>query len=158
MTPKINDWAPWMLKFCYQYIEKCNRESSALQANAAAIAASMIGPQPIDVIQPTSPVTPKGSYLYVYGEDNESREITWNIRAQNTFNELQSVLRLLGAQPEVLIPADAFEEVVPEDIPPELIAIDDVPRTGDLTTAGFSDAMTDEEFARFLQQNSDDLD
>lgn len=156
MSQRVAEWAPWMLKFCYQYVEKCKREAEAIQANTFANAVSSIGP----VLPATAAVQtgPKGSYLHVLGESDEEREITWTVRAEKTFTELQEVIRWLGGQPDTLIPLDTFEDVVAEAIP-DLVS-DDVVIAHDQSSSAtkgnplvLSDAMTDEELAAYLAQS-----
>jgi len=94
---KVSVWAPWMLKVIYRYMNQCSTSNSAV----------------MDAIAATSSSTANGSsgsgpYLYVYGEAESDSEIAWTVRAEKTFVELNSCIVSLGANPDLLIPDDAF--------------------------------------------------
>ncbi|CAE7524592.1 unnamed protein product [Symbiodinium microadriaticum] len=168
---KINEWAPWILKFCYQFGEKMRKETIALEFE-----------QSIKSTTPSDANTPapkkRGPFLTIYGECQPECEDTWVERGGKTFNLVQEVIRAMGAVPEVLIPADAFDDVVsavggssPDAAIaiPDDIALPDTPDTGTIGVGGavvnvnggstlpeaaFGDAMTDEEFARFMAETA----
>ena len=112
------------------------------------------------------PPPQRGEYLVVYGESEEDRYCTWVDRAENAFALLREALMSMGASPEALIPADAF-----------VLDSDGFLGDGGITTSvdrgvggsgtfgvqghlsgtvlghGYTegDAMTDEQYAAFLQ-------
>ena len=84
---RVNQWAPWMLKFCFQF-EKCCTEDAA-----------------------TETVHSLFDSYYIYGESDAEREITWKQRAENTNQILQAVVIALGGDCNVLIPEDTFMDI-----------------------------------------------
>jgi hypothetical protein len=95
----VHGWAPWMLKFCFQFKDKCERDtltSVSLNDN-----------------EDSSSSDTKGVYLYIFGEEESMREITWVNRANTTFLLLQEAVRKSGGNPDLLIPTDAFSTELP---------------------------------------------
>jgi len=166
---KVASWAPWMLKFCFQF-ERKSADEAALAKQTSSIAASattttanqnpltppgqfsavavnqeaQVAPltnqmdaqntltsattqtqtQTVtwaDTTQLPPPYAPsansvtaatntpaKGSFLIVYGEADDERELSWETRAERTKDLLMAILVEMGAQPDALIPEDAF--------------------------------------------------
>jgi hypothetical protein len=131
-TPiKIQTWAPWMLKFCFRFVNKYEKE-----ANDSAIAKSIADASSSSMMSDVSIIPPlseqKGSYIIVYGEREEEREILWIKRAEDTLELLRDVLISSGAQPDALIPEDTFTTPSPpDDDMPSLITVEE-----DLYSAG----------------------
>eukprot|EP01041_Mallomonas_annulata_P001788 gene1788-3471_t len=150
-TSKIEVWASWMLKFCYQFLEKCKKDTLS-QLSGTFI-------NPFDMVVDGVVVAPKGPYLLVFGDSDTEHELTWEERADSTFRRLQEVLTSMGAVPGELIPADTFIDT-------------DEGRDGAMGGAnkgmGITDIgngnvngltpdypMTDEEYAKYLQNQED---
>ena len=81
--------------------------------------------------------------IVVYGEDNEDREISWCARAEKSFQLLNHYLTSIGANPDLLIPDDAFNDI---DVSSKKNSSKDVI---DLT----GDCLSDEEMALFFPNN-----
>jgi hypothetical protein len=160
---KIAEWAPSILKFCFQFQERMKKEALALDFEKQVKATSSNA-------DPNPPKN-KGPFLVVFGESEPEREDTWEDRGSKTFDLVQEVIRMMGGSPDALIPADTFDEfsgagasadsaiLIPDDPIPALI---DVGTGGSSNVNGpllpetaLSDAMTDEEFARYLASTVD---
>ncbi len=117
-SSKFQSWAPWMLKFCFRFNNKCSSEQQEQINNAStqtqlnqAIIASHGQPSAPDAAAKgadSNPLLTKGPYLLVYGETEEEREITWARRADATFQLLSAFISGRGGQPDNLMPEDAF--------------------------------------------------
>jgi hypothetical protein len=206
---KVESWAPWLLKFCFRFCNRCAAEQAANfpsvspqknQVNQAILARNNNGTKNSTETKsvtfqanPTvhapngtttddaasgassgvvSTLAQQGPFVRVYGEDPElDGTQTWAQRAQRTSELLHHLLLSLGAQPDALIPTDTFE-----DDPASISASPSVTNFGTMTTAavhpqplpsnnpalmkpivqdltgeaGYADAMTDEEFAKYL--------
>ena len=157
---KINEWAPWILKFCYQFVEKMRKEEIALEFEQSAKATA-----------PARSTPRKGPFLTIYGESPPECEDTWVQRGNKTFELVQEVLRAMGQVPDLLIPADAFEEypsgvstspipaiAVPDDVTLLDAVLDkgvgNVNGSSSIAEAALGDAMSDEDFARYLAESS----
>jgi hypothetical protein len=171
MKSRLSEWAPWILKFCYQFVQKTSQDlqtatvtaSVTTQSSSSGVPAAATGTGSGELKKP------KGLYLRIYGEGEEERELNLSDRADKTFDLVQSTIRTMGAHPDTYIPVDAFEVIETsadnDDIPTETLAriLEEETKTMDVGTgtgAGgdgipFSDAMTDEEFARFLASTID---
>ena len=57
----------------------------------------------------------KGPFVLVFGERNDECEQTWMQRADNTFSALQAFLTSLNANPNELMPEDAFLNISTND-------------------------------------------
>jgi len=88
---RVSMWAPWMLKFCFQFEKCCTEEAS------------------METIHSTH-----DSY-YIYGESDAERDISWKQRAENTNQILQAVITSLGGDCNVLIPEDTFIDIISFD-------------------------------------------
>lgn len=118
----ITSWAPWMLQFAYQYLEKVRKEEQLAMALALSASASATGSNSSNISSTSTSSDPSGSskeecllvlpgpFLVIHGEGPDDRERNWTLRSEALFALLQSVLRALGEQPEILIPATAFED------------------------------------------------
>lgn len=124
---KVTVWAPWMLKVAYRYMSQCSTTNSAMMD---AIAAS------------SSSSTTSGPYLFVYGEAESDREITWKLRSENTFSELNSCIMSVGANPDALIPEDAFGT--------------DITTDSVKSNVNNANSVSDEDLARYFQ-NAENL-
>ena len=103
----IGSWAIWMLKFCYQFLEKSRREdqmSLALQLSASNSDNSS------STVDEAALLNKSGPYMIVFGEGEDDREISWTARSGTCFTKLQTLLRHLGEEPDALIPVEAFED------------------------------------------------
>jgi hypothetical protein len=140
---KITTWAPWMLKFCFRFVNKCGAEQRQFdfpqvspeknQVNQA-IRAMVGGTQGAETrsvsFQPTPtvciptgtgasppPALAQGPFVRVYGEDVEAEGTpTWLQRAERTSLALHALLLSLGARPDDLIPVDTFDEETPSAV------------------------------------------
>jgi hypothetical protein len=184
MKNRLAEWAPWILKFCFQYLQKTSQELQSSSSTPAPISGPVLpgaAPPAADVGNgdgngkssgssgSDSVVVPpkKGLYLRIYGEGEEDRELNTAERAAKTFEIVQQVMRTMDAVPDAYIPVDAFEVVdvnETDDIPSETLAriLNEETKSSSMEvgtgTAGdlaLSDAMTDEEFARFLASTLD---
>lgn len=207
---KITSWAPWMLKFCFRFTNKCTREqaecavpvadadklklNAAIErahdktASASSTTSPLISKKPtvfvctMDTVGSADPLTSKGPFLRVHGEDQETESTqTWVQRAEKTSQMLYALLNSLGASPDALLPADTFDEevaVVPaltnhsnsnSSAPgcystPTSAAVHPMPlgqSKGTQSGAGnsvtfpqFADGMSDEELAQLLQDGA----
>jgi hypothetical protein len=97
---KVNTWAPWMLKAVFKFMNQC----TSTHSNVVDLISAMSSTTPSS----SSPSSASGPFLFVYGEADSEREINWGARAEKTFSELSSFLLSVGANPELLIPDDAF--------------------------------------------------
>lgn len=137
---KINNWAPWMLKFCFRFTDKCTKEqaecavpiadadkqklNAAIERVQDKLAKDASTASPLRTKKPAgagnntvtfgpaeSPLLAKGPYLRVYGEDAETDSTqTWVQRAEKTSQMLHALLIRLGASPDALLPLDTFYE------------------------------------------------
>ena len=100
---RVSVWAPWMLKVVYRYMNQCNNgagnvaDAIAASANASSNCSSSSGSS--------------WPYIFVYGEEESDREISWASRAEKTFAELNALIISAGANPDTLIPDDTFAAV-----------------------------------------------
>jgi hypothetical protein len=99
-----------------------NKDNDFIKGYSPPRADVVIGPQlpsAIAVEQPTPTSSnnvleidltniEKGPFFMIYGEDDTERESTWRARACKTFEELNSFLVSIGANPDSLIPDDTF--------------------------------------------------
>jgi hypothetical protein len=184
IKPKINTWAPWMLKFSYQLMNKYIQEYDTLSAlypsNTSTSSISDSGSSSyLDALNTnvdTNTKIEKGPYLIIYGENDDERELTWKDRSERTFQYLHASITRMGSNPELLLPDDSFviDGPVPllEDIPNRpAVSIDSTVGSsggGCNTTlyndsAGiatatpileFRDGMTDEELDAYLAQSN----
>lgn len=153
---KIADWAPSFLKFSFQFQERMKKEAMALEfENQVKATAPSADP---------NPPKKKGPFLVIFGESEPEREDTWVERGAKTFDLVQEVIRMMGGSPDALIPADTFDEFSGASADAAIVIADDsIPPLIDVGTGGgkningpmlpesaLGDAMTDEEFARFL--------
>jgi hypothetical protein len=182
---RLTPWAPWVLKFLFRFQTKCaneSRESSELlnsqtQINQAILAShapgGAVSAASVDSTAPTAviPSAQKGSYLVVFGETEEEREATWATRSERAFQMLQRLLESVNANIDALMPEDAFDdpgamEVDASCVDPDLGAA--MAPLGPHTTyddkgnvvsemAAAGGAMTDEEFALFMESGKMDL-
>jgi hypothetical protein len=195
MKNRLSDWAPWILKFCFQYVQKTSQElqnsstptpttavvsgpvlpvtatASPSSPPVATVPAVVTGPGPTPSSGSGSgtdvAVVPKkkGLFMRIYGEGEEDRELNTAERALKTFEIVQQVMRRMDAVPDAYIPVDAFEVVDlsgVDDIPSETLAriLDEESKSSmdvgtGTTDLALSDAMTDEEFARYLASTLD---
>lgn len=177
----VRSWAPWMLLFSYKHENKCRLEAdsvSMLTAKPPSVVEDVTvteAEKPADSVPPAAPKIVKGPYLVVYGETESDRESTNLARAERCFQSLKDVLISMGANIDALIPIEAFEEPVLNDA--EINAALDAAALTSIGTVGAAegpssssssshsiavggddpmggyvgDHMTDEEFARYLQ-------
>jgi len=96
---KLYEWAPWVLKFCFQFTEKLRHKDLALKLfDQASVSSVCMSSESV------------GSYIEVHGESEDQRTSSWINRAERTFLLVQKVLETMGEVPDNLIPPDAFEE------------------------------------------------
>jgi len=137
---KVSVWAPWMLKVIYRYMSQCSTTNSAMMdAIAASSSSSTASPN-------NGSSSGSGPYVYVYGEAESDCEIAWTVRAEKTFVELNSCIVSVGANPDALIPDDAFVQNVG--------TTDSVKSTANIGSP--SNGVTDEDLARYFQ-NAENL-
>jgi len=84
---RVSMWAPWMLKFCFQFQKSCTDDTTAA----------------VYIINDN---------IYVYGENDNERDILWKQRAENTLQILQDVITALGGDCNNLIPEDTFSDTI----------------------------------------------
>jgi ubiquitin C-terminal hydrolase len=70
----VNSWAGWMAKFLMQHM---------ISTGATKDTGNSVG---------GNSAKPNGPYVIVYGEDNNERLLTWNVRFEQTYNMLTSLL------------------------------------------------------------------
>jgi len=161
--PRVKLWAPWMLKFCFQHMNKLTKDHEAQLQQQSIIHST----NPHNASSAMPPL--KGPFILVHGERQEDVEQTWARRAEQTFAMLQEYLAFLGADANELMPIDAFNETthISDDGLPALISVGPeesltattatVVGNGDnyldLTNAdslGLADGMTDEQLEKIL--------
>mmetsp|Transcript_22757 Transcript_22757/g.20670 ORF Transcript_22757/g.20670 Transcript_22757/m.20670 type:complete len:210 (-) Transcript_22757:58-687(-) len=133
----INHWAPWMMKFSFQFMNRCHKEYEVLNQ--------------ISSNNGSKEVVITGPYILVYGDIFSESELLWIKRSEKCFNLLHKLLLSVNAQPDNYMPVDAFiePEISPEFIGPKQENSDSsVPMNDVLFT--LKDGMTDEEIARAL--------
>ena len=84
---RVSMWAPWMLKFCFQFQKYCTDDTTAS----------------VYIINDN---------IHVYGENDNERDISWKQRAENTLQILQDVVTALGGDCNSLIPEDTFFDTI----------------------------------------------
>jgi ubiquitin C-terminal hydrolase len=141
----IETWAPWMLQFCFQFLNRCAKE----QETTNALAATSSNNPPTAV--------PSGPYLVIFGEKDEDRELPWIRRADQTFQRLQMTITAMGGHPDLLMPESAFvEPATPEVSPRPSAAATSTPLNDttfdSLMFEGLADGMSDEELAKVIAQ------
>lgn len=156
-----NIWAPWMLKFCFQFQSKCQREhelattlrQSSMEKNGN-ISTDNIDGNTGSIIPP---VLVTGPYLVVFGESRNERELSWLARAERTFQLLHETLTRMDYQPDALMPEDAFVDIPDESPTTQLnssssgnMTADPFMTEADLFAVGLSDGMTDEELRKLF--------
>jgi len=107
---KVDSWAVWMLRFSYQYREKASKEDQLALALALSASVAESKSDGDNAVDETSLLKTMGPFLLVYGEDEEERESSWTNRSSKCFSMLRALLVLLGKDPDLLIPTDAFED------------------------------------------------
>lgn len=153
---RIEHWAPWMLQFSFQNQGKTKTEAASLAAlgkgnNPGLTAGGAAAEEGKDG---AATVAVKGPYLPIFGEEESNFEKPAVERAEMCFQRLQNMLVRMGANPDALIPDDAFIELPPDEatIGAAFDLTNDVPIEIDgQTVVPSGDHMTDEEFARYLQ-------
>jgi hypothetical protein len=181
MSGSIVSWAPWMLLFGYKHETKCRLEAESvnmLTATAPTRAEDLN--TAVEGAKSASggsnePSAVKGTYIVVYGESEEERELSNLARAEKCFQGLKDALTGMGANIDALIPIEAFEEPVLNDaeinaaldaaalrsigpvassspsLSPAAAAHSIAVGSDEPMGAYIGDHMTDEEFAMYLQ-------
>lgn len=131
IKPKLNIWAPWILKFSYQLMNKFIQEHETLSAlyasNKSSLSSNVSSNSStasyFDALNTnvSTNIIEKGPYLLIYGENDDERELTWKDRSERTFQFLHACIINMGGNPDHLLPEDSFviDEPIPllEDIP-----------------------------------------